>query len=140
MSSNKRQFTHKSSTKTTKIQCRVETCKQWIIEQGYTRHLRTVHPDEDFKDLRGYGVKKFSWGRQSGRVVAGLPLQVDNLPDVGDQVVDHQGSRDWDSDEDMNERNDTERTRFRERSWDRESSEEEGTQLDGRQEREKQMR
>ena len=63
MSSNKRTFTHKSSSKQNKVQCRV--CKQFIIEQGYTRHLKTAHPGENFKDLRSYGEKKFSWGKNA---------------------------------------------------------------------------
>ena len=64
MSSNKREFTHKSSSEQRKVQCRVESdpVSNSLLS---TRHLKTNHPPEDFKDLRSYGVKKISRGSWS---------------------------------------------------------------------------
>ena len=138
MSSNKRKFTHISSSKSKKVRCRVETCQQNIIEQGYSRHLKTTHPKEDFNDLRSYGIKKFSWGRPSRLESAELSPQVDQL-DGDDAAYLQQWENDADnvSDEEDNEET---RDRFRERSCEGGSSEEEGNRLDGRKEQESQLR
>ena len=43
-----------------KITCRVETCKLVMNGQSYKDHLETVHPSEDSKDRREYGMPKLS--------------------------------------------------------------------------------
>ena len=129
---NSRDFSHKSSSKTKKIQCRVESCKKFIIEQGYKRHLSTVHPKEDSRDLRGYGVKPFPWRRQPvlGNADLELPSLVDVPPDEDGGGKEVTGKEDDDDD----------RTRVRDRSWDRDQSEDEEVRLEGRKEREILMR
>ena len=51
---------YKSKSKIRKITCRVETCKLILNEQSYKDHLETVHPREDSKDRREYGMPKLS--------------------------------------------------------------------------------
>ena len=139
MSSNKREFTHKSSSKQKKVQCRVESCKQPIIEQGYTRHLKTYHPQEDFKDLRSYGVKAFAWGKNTALNDADLSPELVTQPEgvVGGNQVEEGGD---DSDDGVeNDDDDDTRARFRERSWDR-CSEEEGHRRELRRELELELR
>ena len=67
------------------IQFRVEVCKQQVRLQNYQRHLKLNHPDEDSRDLRGYGVRKFSWGKVSSPESRDLTLQEDeDVPDGDD--------------------------------------------------------
>ena len=58
MSSNKY---YKSSMKEEIVICRVETCQRPLKKQNYSRHLKTVHKEENSNDLRVYGQAKFSW-------------------------------------------------------------------------------
>lgn len=51
-----------SVSKTDKVQCRVKDCKNpWVASQNYERHLTNHHPEENCKDKRQYGEKKFSF-------------------------------------------------------------------------------
>ena len=52
---------HQSVSKTVKVTCRVESCKEQVLTQNYERHLRRYHPQEDPKSLRTYGQKLFSF-------------------------------------------------------------------------------
>ena len=51
---------HISSSKSDSVKCR--ECQQVVKLQNYGRHLERFHQAEDSKDLRPYGVKKFSFG------------------------------------------------------------------------------
>ena len=59
---------HQSVSKTVKVTCRVETCKEQVLAQNYERHLRRYHPKEDPKILRPYGQKRISFGNKSQAV------------------------------------------------------------------------
>ena len=52
---------HQSVSKTVKVTCRVESCKEQVLTQNYERHLRRYHPQEDPKSLRTYGQKRISF-------------------------------------------------------------------------------
>ena len=47
---------HKSRSKTDKVTCRVETCKQLVAWQNYPNHLKNKHPEENHLDLKTFGV------------------------------------------------------------------------------------
>ena len=49
---------YKSSSKTSHIQCRVESCGKTMIKQHYKAHLETQHPEENSDDLREKGQPK----------------------------------------------------------------------------------
>ena len=49
---------YKSSSKTSHIQCRVESCGKTMIKQNYKAHLETQHPEENSDDLREKGQPK----------------------------------------------------------------------------------
>jgi hypothetical protein len=60
---------HQSVSKTVKVTCRVETCKEQVLAQNYERHLKRYHPQEDSKILRTYGQKQISFGRNKSQPV-----------------------------------------------------------------------
>ena len=98
-----RTFTHKSSSKVKKVQCRVDSCKQFIVEQGYSRHLKTAHKKENYKDLRSYGEKQFSWGKKTALNDADLPPELVTQPKevvVGNEVEEGGDGTDEDDDND----------------------------------------
>ena len=132
-----RTFTHKSSSKVKKVQCRVDSCKQFIVEQGYSRHLKTAHKKENYKDLRSYGEKQFSWGKKTALNDADLPPELVTQPKevvVGNEVEEGGDGTDEDDDNDDTVRG------FRERSWDRGSSEEAKDRRELRKERDLELR
>ena len=62
----------KSSSKTTKVTCRVLACKREILKQSYPRHLSDCHPNEDPRDLRTFeersiSIKKFVGGSEKAK-------------------------------------------------------------------------
>ena len=91
--------------------CRVETCQKPLKRQNYSRHLKTIHKEENCNDLRVYGQPKFSWNprantakgnddtvtvevgtnREKGRSdgeEAGVGDEVDEEPDLtGDEDI-----------------------------------------------------
>ena len=49
---------YKSSSKTSHLQCRVESCGKTMLKQNYKAHLETQHPEENSDDLREKGQPK----------------------------------------------------------------------------------
>ena len=139
MSTKKREFCHKRSSKSKIVQCRVEDCKQQVREQNYPRHLKTNHPTEDSRDLRVYGVEKFSWGKSSTSENADLSLGERTLP-VGDALPCQPEGDSDDDDHDDEEKASKRKYRDRDRSWHSEGSGEEEDEFGGRKAREIQIR
>ena len=48
---------YKSTSKTSYILCRVESCGQSVLKQNYKAHLKNKHPSENSNDLRAKGQK-----------------------------------------------------------------------------------
>ena len=68
--------TYKSKSKIWKITSRVETCKLILSEQSYKDHLKTVHPREDSKDRREYGMPLTRRRKKLLEVVRGILAEV----------------------------------------------------------------
>ena len=66
---------HKSVSKTRKVRCRVEDCREPMVAyQNYERHLKSNHPKENHKDKRTFGEKTFRFNlvkEKAGAVEAG---------------------------------------------------------------------
>ena len=113
--------------------------------------MKTAHPKENYKDLRSYGEKQFSWGKKTALNDADLPPKLvtqpkevvvgneveeggDEVEEGGDKVEEGGDGTDEDDDNDDTMRG------FRERSWDRGSSEEAKDRRELRKERELELR
>jgi hypothetical protein len=67
-----------SASKTDRVQCRVKDCKNpWVASQNYERHLINHHPEENCKDKRQYGERKFSFKLQKAGEVEDEPKKVE---------------------------------------------------------------
>ena len=55
---------YKSSSKTSHILCRVESCGKTMLKQNYKAHLETQHPEENSDDLREKGQPKLFFNKK----------------------------------------------------------------------------
>ena len=83
----------KSSSKTTKVTCRVLACKREILKQSYLRHLSECHPNEDSRDLRTFeetsiSINKFVSGSEKAK---GGGRELDVVEGGGQDVEEDDG-------------------------------------------------
>jgi hypothetical protein len=84
-------MSHKSISKTEKVRCRVESCKEEVSSQNYKRHLIRYHPHEDSKDKRSYGHKMFSFGRNTAAVKNAESTHITDKGAGGQAAAEGQG-------------------------------------------------
>ena len=94
---------YKSSSKTSQVQCRVESCGKSMLKQNYKAHLETQHPEENSEDLREKGQpklffnKKVKFSATEKSIKASECIKDDKLlpsSAVGVQSIDSACSRD----------------------------------------------